>query len=148
MLILVPREDKKNYYQPGSTELPAPVETDVISLAMSDDPTASPYPEKTVLAFYQSVKDDARLEQLMTPDALGLLKAGKLDYGCTPDRGQLDRVLIQGIDWSSGTEAQPRILVGGKCKLKDGSVKGMTAVYWQAGKNTAAKWRLEGTIMP
>jgi hypothetical protein len=142
--VFVPREDKKNYYQQNSAQLPAPIEIDVVSLAMGDDPTASPYPEKTVLAFYQNVKDDAKLGGLMTPDALGLLEAGKLAYGCTPDRSQLDRVLVQALDWNQGTPDQPQVAISkGQCKLKDGSFKDMTPVTWQIGK-VEGKWRITG----
>jgi len=143
--IYLPRADKKNYYGQSITESLTAAETDVTSLAMGDDPTASPYPEKTVLAFYRDIKDDAKLEGLMTPDALGLLKANKLvAYGCVFDRSQLDRPLVQTINWSGGTEAEPQVIVGGKCKLKDGSVKDMPLVTWLFEKNTEGKWRLKG----
>ena len=142
--IYLPRSDRKNYYSQNITESLKPVETDVVSLAMGDDPTASPYPEKTVLAFYQNVKDDAKLEGLMVQDALGLLKANKLAYGCAPDRAQLDRVLVQAINWSAGAEANPQVIVGGKCKLKDGSVKDLPATTWLLEKNPDGKWRLKG----
>ena len=142
--VFVPREDKKNYYkQEDNKELVGPVETDIISLVVGDDPTASPYPEKTVLTFYQNVREDAKIEGLMTPDALGLLKAGKLPYGCPVGRDQLDRVLIQNLDWNRGTEAQPQVLVGGKCKLKDGSSKDMTTIVWQLEK-VNGKWQIKG----
>ena len=142
--VYLPRTDNKNYYGQNITESLTAAETDVTSLAMGDDPTASPYPEKTVLAFYRDVKDDAKLEGLMTPDALGLLKAGKLAYGCVPDRAQLDRPLVQAIKWDAGTEADPQVVVGGKCKLKDGSVKDMPVTTWLFEKNQERKWRLKG----
>ncbi len=143
--VYLPRADNKNYYGQSITESLTVAETDVTSLAMGDDPTASPYPEKTVLAFYRDFKEDAKLEGLMTPDALGLLKANKLAYGCTPpDRAQLDRVLVQAINWNGGTEADPQVIVGGKCKLKDGSVKDMPVTTWLFEKNQERKWRLKG----
>lgn len=142
--VYLPRTDKKNYYGQNITESLTAAETDVTSLAMSDDPTASPYPEKTVLAFYRDMKDDAKLEGLMTPDALGLLKAGKLAYGCVPERAQLERALVQAIKWDTGTEADPQVIVGGKCKLKDGTVKDMPVTTWLFEKNPERKWRLKG----
>jgi hypothetical protein len=142
--VYLPRADKKNYYGQNITDSLNVAETDVTSLAMGDDPTASPYPEKTVLAFYRDIKDDAKLDGLMTPDALGLLKANKLAYGCVLDRSQLDRPLVQAINWSGGTEAEPQVIVGGKCKLKDGSVKDMSLVTWLFEKNNEGKWRLKG----
>jgi hypothetical protein len=142
--VYLPRADKKNYYGQNVTDTLTVAETDITSLAMGDDPTASPYPEKTVLAFYQNVKDDAKLEGLMTPDALGLLKANKLAYGCVSDRAQLDRVLVQAINWDAGTEAAPQVMVGGKCKLKDGSVKDLPVTTWLLEKNSEGKWRLKG----
>ena len=143
-IVYLPRADKKNYYGQNITEPLTAAETDVTSLAMSDDPTASPYPEKTVLAFYRDMKEDTKLEGLMTPDALGLLKASKLAYGCVLDRAQLDRPLVQTINWNGGTEAEPQVIVGGKCKLKDGSVKDMPVVTWLFEKNPEGKWRLKG----
>jgi len=142
--VYLPRADKKNYYGQNITESLTVAEADVTSLAMGDDPTASPYSEKTVLAFYRDVKDDAKLEGLMTPDTLGLLKANKLAYGCVPDRAQLDRVLVQAIKWDAGTEADPQVIVSGKCKLKDGSVKDMPVTTWLFEKNPERKWRLKG----
>jgi hypothetical protein len=141
--VFVPR-DKKSYLQEDGVKLIAPAEVEIISLTMGDDPTVSPYPEKTVLAFYQSVKDDAKLEGLMTPDALGLLKAGKLAYGCTSDRAQLDRVLVQDLDWNLGNLDNPQVLVKkGQCKLKDASFKDMTQATWFFSK-VENKWRLAG----
>ena len=142
--VYLPRADKKNYYGQNITDSLTVAEADVTSLAMGDDPTTSPYPEKTVLAFYRDVKDDAKLEGLMTPDSLGLLKANKLAYGCVLDRAQLDRPLVQTINWSGGTEAEPQVVVGGKCKLKDGSVKDMPVTTWLFEKNPEGKWRLKG----
>ena len=142
--VFVPREDKKNYYkQEDNKELVGPVETDIVSQAMGDDPTASPYPEKTVLALYDIIKDDNKIGGLMTEDAAKALKEGKLPYGCPVGRDQLDRVLIQTLEWNRGTEAQPQVLVGGKCKLKDGSSKDMTTIVWQLEK-VNGKWQIKG----
>ena len=142
--VYLPR-DKTNYFQQGTFNLVDPSETDVVSLVVGDDPTASPYPEKTVLTFYQVVKDDAQLENLMTADTLGNLKANKLLYGCPVDRSKdLDRVLVQNLKWDLGTEAQPQIAVSGKCRLKDGSFRDMTPTTWQLEKNAEGKWRLKG----
>jgi hypothetical protein len=141
--VYLPRESK-NYYKQGSTlPLVDPAETDIISLVSGDDPTASPYPEKTVLAFYRDIREDAKVEGLMTPDALGLLKAGKLPYGCAIGRDQLDSVLIQNLDWNRGTEAQPQVLVGGKCKPKTGPAADMAQIVWQL-ERVDGKWRIKG----
>jgi len=141
--VFLPRSDKKNYYDQNAESLTV-AEIDVTSLAMGDDPTASPYPEKTVLAFYRDVTDDAKLIGLMTPVALGQLKESKLAYGCVSDRAQLDRALIQALTWTSGTEANPQVVVGGKCKLKDGSLKDLPVTTWLLEKNQEGKWRLKG----
>jgi hypothetical protein len=142
--VFVPREDKKNYYkQEDNKELVGPVETDIVSQAMGDDPTASPYPEKTVLALFDIIKDDNKLGGLMSEDAAKALKESKLQYGCPAPRDQLDHVLIQTLEWNRGTEAQPQVLVGGKCKLKDGSYKDMATIVWQLEK-VNGKWQIKG----
>ncbi len=145
--VYVPRADKKNYYNAESFDLPAPVETELISLAMSDDPTASPYPEKTVLAFYQNIKDNAKLAGVVNTDVFTAtvngLQGQTSAYTCSVGRDQLDRMLVQDIGLS-GTEAQPQIAVIAKCKLKDGSVRDMALTTWQIGKNADGKWRLRG----
>jgi hypothetical protein len=145
--VYVPREDKKNYYNADSFDLPAPIETDLISLAMGDDPTISPYPEKTMLAFYQNIKDNARITGLVKTDiltdTLNILQDKTPAYTCSVARDQLDRMLVQDIK-ILGTEAQPQITVTGKCKLKDGSFKDMTPITWQIEKNAGGKWQLKG----
>jgi hypothetical protein len=145
--VFVPRSDKKNYYTGDSIELPPPAETDLISLSMGDDPTSSPYPEKTVLAFYQNIKDNAKLGGLVKTDiltdTLNILQDKTPAYTCSVARDQLDRMLIQDIK-ILGTETQPLITVTGKCKLKDGSFKDMTPITWQIEKNAEGKWRLKG----
>lgn len=140
--VYVPRENK-NYYKQNSNELVDPAETDIISLVVGDDPTSSPYPEKTVMALYDIIKDDNKLGGLMSEDAAKALKEGKLPYGCPAPRDQLDRVLIQTLEWNRGTEAQPQVLVGGKCKLKDGSSKDMATIVWQLEK-VNSKWQIKG----
>jgi hypothetical protein len=142
--VFVPRGDKKNYYTGDSFELPPPIEIDLISLSMGDDPTVSPYPEKTVLAFYQAIKDDAQLDKLMTPDALGNLKVNKLPYGCPLNRQDLDRVFVQDLDWNLGTEGQPEVAATGYCRLTNGALQPMTQTTWQLEKNAEGKWRLKG----
>ena len=142
--VYLPRSDKKNYYGQNITESPTVAEIDVTSLVMGDDPTASPYPEKTVLAFYRDVKNDAKLEGLLTPVALGQLKEGRLTPKCVPDRAQLDRVLVQTLRWTTETEVNPQVIVGGKCKLTDGSVKDLPDTTWLFEKNSEGKWRLKG----
>ena len=140
--VYMPR-DNKNYYKQGSTlPLLDPAETDIMSLVAGDDPTASPYPEKTILVLYQNIREDAKIGGLMTADAMGLLKAGKLPYGCPVGRDQLDRVLIQDLK-IAGTDVQPQVTVGGKCKLKDGSFKDMALVAWQLEKANG-KWQIKG----
>lgn len=145
--VFVPREDKRNYYNANNFDLPAPAETDLISLAMGDDPTASPYPEKTVLAFYQNIKDNTKLGGLVRTDTLtdtvNALQGKTPAYTCSVSRDQLDRMLVQDIS-IFGTEVQPQIGVTAKCKLKDGSSKDMTATTWQLEKNAEGKWRLRG----
>ena len=141
--VYVPRSDKKNYYEPNAESLTI-AEIDVTSLAMGDDPTASPYPEKTALAFYRDVKDDAKLNGLMTPVALGQLKEGRLVPKCVSDRAQLDRVLVQTLRWTTVPEDNPQVIVGGKCKLTDGSVKDLPDTTWLFEKNSEGKWRLKG----
>ena len=142
--VYLPR-DSTNYFKQGTFNLVDPSETDVVSLVVGDDPTASPYPEKTVLTFYQVVKDDAQLGNLMTPDALGNLKANKLPYGCPVDRSKdLDRVFVQDLNWSLGTEAQPQVAVTGQCRLKNGALQPMIQTTWQLEKNAEGKWRLKG----
>ena len=143
--VYVPRADKKNYYNAGSFDLPAPAETDLISLTIGDDPTASPYPEKTVLAFYQNIKDNNKLSGLILTDTLKLLQAGTLLYGCPPDRNQLDRVLVQDLNWNLDTPPdQPQVAVTiGQCKLKTGAVQAMTPAILQLGK-VDGKWRITG----
>ena len=143
--VYVPREDKKNYYTGDSVDLPAPTETDLISLAMGDDPTTSPYPEKTVLAFYQNIKDDGKLAGLMITGTLKVLQGGTLIYGCPPDRNQLDRVLVQEINWNPVTLDQTQVAVTlGKCKpAKAGPLQPMTPVTLQLGK-VDGKWRITG----
>ena len=145
--VYVPRADKKNYYNADSFDLPAPAETDLISLAMSDDPTTSPYPEKTVLAFYQNIKDNAKLGGLMKTDILtdtvNALQGKTPAYTCSVARDQLDRMLVQDIK-ILGTEAQPQVAVTGQCRLKNGTVQPMTPTTWQIEKNAEGKWRLKG----
>jgi hypothetical protein len=141
-LVYVPR-DKKNYYKQDSNELVDVAEADIVTLVGADDPTSSPYPEKTVLAFYQNVREDAKLDGLMTREALASLKGGQLPYGCPVGRDQLDRVLVQSVDWSRGTPTQPQVVVGGKCKLKDGSFRDMTSTAWQL-EQLEGKWRIKG----
>lgn len=142
-LVYVPRE-KKNYFKQGSNELVDVAEADIVTLVGADDPTSSPYPEKTVLAFYQNVKDDAKLDGLMTREALALLKGNQLPYGCQAvGRDQLDRVLVQSVDWSRGTATQPQVVVGGKCRLRDGSSRDMTPTAWQL-ERLEGKWRIKG----
>ena len=146
--VYAPRADKKNYYNAGNFDLPAPAETDLISLAMGDDPTASPYPEKTVLAFYQNIKDNAKLAGVVKTDiftaTVNALQDRTPAYTCSVARDQLDRMLVQALNWNAGTEADPQVIVSGKCKLKDGSVKDMPATTWLLEKNLEGKWRLKG----
>jgi len=52
-------------------------------------------------------------------------------------------VLIQNLEWNRGTEAQPQVLISGKCKLKDGSSKDMTTIVWQLEK-VNGKWQIKG----
>ncbi len=136
--------DNKNYYQSNSPTLVDPAENDITSLTEMDNPTASLYPEKTVLAFYQKINDDAQVSKLMSQVAFDALQGGRLAYGCAANRGQLDKALVQEIDWNHGTEAQPLILVGGKCKLKDGSMQDMKPTLWMLGK-VDNKWQLQAS---
>jgi len=141
--VYLPR-DKRNYFQQGNFNLVDPAETDIVSLVLGDDPTASPYPEKTVLTFYQVVKDDAQVDKLMTPDAAGNLKANKLLYGCPVGRQDLDRVFVQDLNWNLGTEVQPQVAVTGLCRLRNGTFQAMTPTTWQLEKNAEGRWRLKG----
>ena len=141
--VYAPREGNKSYYNSEGDKLPDPIENETVCLNLGDDPTASPYPEKTVMAFYQRIKDDAKLESLMTKEAFEQIKGGKLAYGCSPDRSQLERVFIQTVNWNAGTDDQPLVTVGGKCKHRDG-LKDMPVTTWLFEKNSEGKWRLKG----
>ena len=142
-IVYEPQADKKSYYNPDDYKLPAPSENEIVCLTLGDDPTGSPYPEKTVVAFYQRIKDDPKLEPLMTKEAFEQIKGGKLEYGCSPDRSQLERLFIQTVNWNAGTDDQPLVTVGGKCKHRDG-LKDMPVTTWLLEKNSEGKWRLKG----
>jgi len=139
-MLYEPRPDKKSYYT-DTLKLPAPSEQEIVCLTLGDDPTSSPYPEKTVVAFYQRIKDDAKLEPLLTQEARDQIKGGKLAYGCSPDRSQVERVFIQTINWNAGTDDQPLVTVGGQCKHRDGP-RPMMETTWQFEK-VEGKWRLK-----
>jgi len=100
-----------------------------------------------VLAFYQNIKDNTKLAGLVRTDLLtntvNALQGQTPAYTCSVRRDQLDRMLVQDVN-ILGTEAQPQITVTGKCKLKDGSSRDMTATTWQLEKNAEGKWRLKG----
>jgi hypothetical protein len=138
-----PSEKSKTYFKPDDPSKLVDPETTMVSLVECLDPNAVCYPEKTVLDFYQKVRDDAALGELMTDEARSALRAGNLKYGCLPNRSQLERVLVQDLK-IQGTDEQPKITVTGKCKLSDASLKDMTPVTWQLEK-IAGKWRLKGS---
>ena len=79
----------------------------------------------------------------MTPDALGLIKGDKLAYGCVARSRQLERLLVQTVNWSAGTDGLNRKSLGGKCKHRDGLGKDMPATTWPFEKNPEGKWRLK-----
>jgi hypothetical protein len=134
-------EKSKTYFiKPDNPSKLIDPETAMVSLVECVDPNAVCYPEKTVLDFYQNVKDDVALAGLMADDALKALKEGKLKYGCPPDRSQLERALVRELK-IQGSDEQPRITVTGKCRLRDASLKDMTPVTWQLEKS-AGKWQL------
>lgn len=138
--------ENKNYFEQGSTALIKPAETNVISLAPSDDATTSRYPEKAVLAFYDNVNNDAKLEGLMPPDVLGSFKAGKLPYGCPVGRDQVERVLVQNLEWTPDINTQPqKITVTGQCMVKGGQPVPLGPIAWLLKKNVEDRWQLEGT---
>ncbi len=142
--IYYPR-DNKNYYKPNTGDLVDSVESDIVSLTESDNPVTSPYPEKMVLALYRNLTNDGQLAKLMSAGGLQGLQNGRVSYGCNVDRGQVDRVLIQTLDWTHGTEAQPLVTVLGKCKLKDGSMRDMTATIWPLAK-VEGKWQIQPLV--
>ena len=139
----VPSEKTRFYYNnPEDTSaLVALAETEMVSLLGDTAPGVVCYPEKTVLDFYQHVKDDTYLKELMAEGAFDDLKAGKLPYGCSPDRTLLDRVLVQDLK-IQGTEDQPQIVASGKCKYKDGTTKDMTPITWRLEK-IEGRWRIK-----
>jgi len=135
----------KSYFKKGSQNLVDP-ETEMVSLAMPDDPTTARFPEKTVLAFYKNITDLNALTELLTQRALTALLNNQLRFGCAGiDRSQLERAWIEDIDWPRNGEIKPEVTVKkGKCRLKNGSVKEFTAINWQL-ERSEGRWWLTGT---
>jgi hypothetical protein len=132
-------------YLTGTPPKPvSPTEVELVALIECKDPKAVCYPEKSVLDFYHNIKDYATLEGLMTDTAFADLQAGKLKYGCLPDRTLLDRVLVQGPPTISDGD-EPQVTVKVKCQLKDGSLKDMTKspVTWTLKKNAEGRWLIK-----
>jgi len=108
------------------------------------DPNAACYPERTVLAFYQDLHNEDALEGLMTPTAYGLLTSKNLKYGCSPDRSQVDRALVQDIKFQDGDPQSRVTITKGQCKSKDGRFTPMARVVWTLERNKEGKWQLNG----
>jgi hypothetical protein len=76
-----PRENQ-TYYQKGSAKLVDPGTPVLVSLSMPEDPATSEYPEKVVLAFYESLTDTDKLRGLMTTAAFTTFVKTDPIYGC------------------------------------------------------------------
>ena len=138
--VYMPNSGTKTYYKPNGILVDP--ETDLIALIDCTDPNAACYPERTVLAFYQELHNEDALEGLMTPTAYGLLKGKNLKYGCSPDRSQVDRALVQDIKVQDGDPQSRVTITKGQCKLKDGKFTNMVAVTWVLERNKEGKWLL------
>lgn len=140
-----PNGQTKSYYQPGNGKLVEP-EMNVISLVECTDPNAMCYPEKTVLDFYQNLNNNSVLTGLMTSEVYTKFTQDNdlnFKYGCSSNRSQVDRALVQTIK-ILGTDDKPQIAVSGQCKLKGSPVKvAMTPVTWVLERSKEGKWLLK-----
>jgi hypothetical protein len=141
--IYVPNDKTKSYYLPGNGKLVDP-EMNLIPLVECANPNAMCYPEKTVLDFYQDLNNDSALKGLMTPDAYDKFIQDnnlKFKYGCSSNRSQVDRALVQDITIQ---DAQSQVTVTkGQCKSKDGKFTPMARVVWTLERNNEGKWLLK-----
>lgn len=121
---------------------------DMIALVECTDPNAACYPEQTVLDFYQYFNNDSTLKGLMTLDAYDKFTQDKgltFKYGCSSNRSQVDRVLVQGIKVQDGNPQSRVTTTKGQCKLKDGKFTSMVAVTWVLERNKEGKWLLQSS---
>jgi len=155
--VYTPR-DNKTYYQVNTTKLIPPAVTDWTSLSMPEDPAASEYPEKVVLAFYERVADSNKLQGLMIPEAFKAFVERDPVFGCLADR---TGALVKGIDYTqassvpSHTENDNRVITGtvivmSTCVINgrpsDKEMKLAWPVQWEKDKD---KWELlKPTVKP
>ena len=96
--VLRPR-DKKSYYKKDSAALVDPETVDLVSLVMPADPATSEYPEKPVLAFYESLPltDTNKISSLISPETpVPWLARNGAALGCLTD--PQFKVFVQDLD--------------------------------------------------
>ena len=152
-LIYLPR-DKKSYYQKGGDNLVEPV-VDLVSLDIPADPATAEYPEKPVLAFYESLplKDIGKLEELVGPEPVRWLDRNKAALGCLYDSTQ---VLVRDLDITKAITIPSRIENGTPFITDTVTVKSQCAlnvngketrrdsivVWWVRWERESNKWQL------
>jgi hypothetical protein len=111
-----------------------------------DNVMLSPYPEKTVMAFYSHYNEETA-EKYFAADIWEQLEgcAGEPDCGCSVPPDQVERVQVKKppeSDFSTQDDAEVSILV--QCRHKDKQVDPETQVTWSLKRGGDDQWKIKG----
>ena len=148
-------DERGSYFVSGAQPRSAVDSWVSFAFAQTGSVQDSPYPEKIVIAFYNTLGTPNDLKLFLSQDAQRRLDAGKLDYGCDWPLAEVKKVTIRQVSYFAGIEAQAKeeeerqslVELKIRCESRLGGVSREVNVGWFL-KREAGRWKMDQFYNP
>lgn len=137
-------EDTGSFYK--FPDVPFEPDYEMILFSECDNVMLSPYPEKTIMAFYSHYNEETAQKYF----AAGLWEqlekcAGKFDCGCSVPPDQVEHVQVKKPPESDfSTQDDAKVSISVQCRHKDKQVDPEMRVTWYLERAGDGQWKIKG----